>query len=968
LLCLESKEKELVSNVLKSYGGNLHRNDGLDQPDQSSDEDYSDDEEEGEDGYRQGGYHPVNIGDKFNNNRYIVIEKLGWGHFSTVWMCYDKKKSTPEDPVFAAMKVQKSASHYREAALDEIELLRCVSEATVSPAVAKENNGIIPFDPHIVNLYDHFDHTGPHGKHVCMVFEMLGENLLKIIKKYDYQGIPIPVVKNFTRQICIALDFLHRHCKIIHTDLKPENILICISPKPSDMERVMSLVAGNQLTTNKQPTNGKSKKKKSTTGANLAGTLPAPDANLQGMTEGMEKMMMDDKGGIMSAEQRKKLKKKMKKKRQQQTKKEAKKNAGRRKTRSKQNSTKRVIENSIDNDQANLEMLLMERDSVRINQSDSIPSTLPASTSTIEQNDRVQESIPGDSEQPQFRSEREETKIQDLEELVREGNIAPSKLFRSTVFSHLNFDTRGASVEEFERLLPVDYCNNTTSKYDQIEIVPKESYFPPSDVFAASIPMVTTLDRLVDLFGLPFNADISANSSDPEIMELEWFCRLSQSNANEDGDEDNDVPNQDSDDDVMTFSIRTAGQRIDYLGGLIASCVISADILNSSEWGIKMNDRIIIFELIHHAAMSEYLIHFIESNLTGFHFCSHFDFSNIFMDDEDADILYFAKQLCNHPMSTALPSVEQMGEEKDYFVDRDRRQHNPSLTRGRHDNDRHKGEMILQGGTIIGVDMEYLLRCVSKVSNSESVLDDIEIEEILIRVRPLDVRMRTFIGDVDTLQFMEEEFLQLSHKRGDRVGLDDGDLSDQDSVQNINNPSSQSNSKESQAKRQAMEKMSGLYVDTKVKVVDMGNACWTHKHFTEEIQTRQYRAPEVLVGAGYDTPADIWSLGCIVFELLTGDLMFDPHSGKTWNREEDHLALIIELLGNFPRSLLAEAKKSNEYFNRNGELKHIHNLNYWGLKDVLVEKYKFSPADAAEITDFLEPIMEVSVFVYYHEF
>ncbi len=147
---------------------------------------------------------------------------------------------------------------------------------------------------------------------------------------------------------------------------------------------------------------------------------------------------------------------------------------------------------------------------------------------------------------------------------------------------------------------------------------------------------------------------------------------------------------------------------------------------------------------------------------------------------------------------------------------------------------------------------------------------------------------------------------------------------------------------------------------SRVKVVDMGNACWTHKHFTEVIQTRQYRAPEVLISAGYDTPADMWSLGCIIFELLTGDLMFDPHSGKTWNREEDHLALILELLGTFPRSLLAEGKKTSEFFNRNGELKHIHNLNYWGLRDVLVEKYKFSPSDASDIADFLEPIMEVS--------
>ncbi len=36
-----------------------------------------------------GGYHPVRIGEKFKNGRYVVLRKLGWGHFSTVWLVHD---------------------------------------------------------------------------------------------------------------------------------------------------------------------------------------------------------------------------------------------------------------------------------------------------------------------------------------------------------------------------------------------------------------------------------------------------------------------------------------------------------------------------------------------------------------------------------------------------------------------------------------------------------------------------------------------------------------------------------------------------------------------------------------------------------------------------------------------------------------------------------------------------------------
>lgn len=50
----------------------------------------------------------------------------------------------------------------------------------------------------------------------------------------------------------------------------------------------------------------------------------------------------------------------------------------------------------------------------------------------------------------------------------------------------------------------------------------------------------------------------------------------------------------------------------------------------------------------------------------------------------------------------------------------------------------------------------------------------------------------------------------------------------------------------------------------KCKIADLGNACWTYKHFTEDIQTRQYRCLEVLVGSPYCTAADIWSTACMV--------------------------------------------------------------------------------------------------------
>lgn len=177
------------------------------------------DEEDYED-YCKGGYHPVTVGETFKDGRYEVIRKLGWGHFSTVWLSRDNETNQ-----HVALKVVRSASHYTETALDEIKLLQRIVAASQSH----------PGKAHVVQLLDSFEHKGPNGLHVCMVFEVLGENLLGLIKRYNHRGIPMALVKQITKQVLLGLDYLHRECGIIHTDLKPENVLIEIG----DVEQIV---------------------------------------------------------------------------------------------------------------------------------------------------------------------------------------------------------------------------------------------------------------------------------------------------------------------------------------------------------------------------------------------------------------------------------------------------------------------------------------------------------------------------------------------------------------------------------------------------------------------------------------------------------------------------------------------------------------------------------------------------------
>lgn len=83
-----------------------------------------------------------------------------------------------------------------------------------------------PGKDHVAQLIDHFDIKGPAGNHVCMVFELLGRNIADQATTAQIQRLPSRVVKQITRQLLEALDFIHTECQVIHTDISPQNICI----------------------------------------------------------------------------------------------------------------------------------------------------------------------------------------------------------------------------------------------------------------------------------------------------------------------------------------------------------------------------------------------------------------------------------------------------------------------------------------------------------------------------------------------------------------------------------------------------------------------------------------------------------------------------------------------------------------------------------------------------------------------
>lgn len=529
--------------------------------------------------YKQGGYHPVAIGDLFKDGRYQIVRKLGWGHFSTVWLAKDHHNNMN----YVALKVVRAAPHYTETALDEIRILKRVKTADPDH----------PGMEYIVNLYDDFVHEGPNGKHICMVFEVLGENLLSLIRRYNHKGVPITIVKQIAKQTLLALDYLHRRCGIIHTDLKPENILIHIA----DVDKLIEAVTASEEQARRMSAPA-SKTSKGRTRSIVTGSQPLPSPLKCSLSVASVPFIPYVKESTGSASTM---------------------NSG----------TSTTL-------------------------SDSSAFSAPGLTSTDEQRQHSLDATAG-------------------------GESPVSTLFKP------GWKSSSSTANEAFR---------------EEQKAANSNFMRPGS--PAQIPSI-----------------VYSNSGKPENLDAR---NGASANANAD---------------------------------------------------ININDQ--------------------------------------------------------RPNGFAVSPNH-------------------------------------------------------------------------LSVNPQDVKYRRRSTGVTAL---ENELVT-------------------------------------------------------VKIADLGNACWVDHHYTNDIQTRQYRAPEVILGCQWGAAVDIWSIACIIFELITGDYLFEPQTGKHYTKEDDHIAQIMELLGPLPLSLLLSGQMTRQYFTQRGHLRHIHKLRPWGLFDVLKDKYHFSEEQSQKLCEFLLPMLALS--------
>ena len=121
----------------------------------------------------------------------------------------------------------------------------------------------------------------------------------------------------------------------------------------------------------------------------------------------------------------------------------------------------------------------------------------------------------------------------------------------------------------------------------------------------------------------------------------------------------------------------------------------------------------------------------------------------------------------------------------------------------------------------------------------------------------------------------------------------------------------------------------------KIVLTDFGSNVKINELDDEEIQTRYYRAPEVILGMHYTEKIDIWSIGCILYEICTGRILFDPDKDKDFSRDFHHLFLIEEVCGKIPSEVIKRSPRRKEFFNKKNRLNCKKEINKIDLESLI---------------------------------
>ncbi|KAJ0255707.1 Protein kinase superfamily protein [Hirschfeldia incana] len=146
------------------------------------------------------------------------------------------------------------------------------------------------------------------------------------------------------------------------------------------------------------------------------------------------------------------------------------------------------------------------------------------------------------------------------------------------------------------------------------------------------------------------------------------------------------------------------------------------------------------------------------------------------------------------------------------------------------------------------------------------------------------------------------------------------------------------------------------YSRCEIKVIDLGSSCFETDHLCSYVQSRSYRAPEVILGLPYDKKIDVWSLGCILAELCTGNVLFQNDSPASL------LARVMGIIGSIDHEMLRKGRDSHKYFTKNRML-YERNQESSRLEYLIPKRTSLRhrlPMGDQGFTDFVAHLLEIN--------
>ncbi|CAN6998573.1 unnamed protein product [Brassica oleracea var. botrytis] len=142
-----------------------------------------------------------------------------------------------------------------------------------------------------------------------------------------------------------------------------------------------------------------------------------------------------------------------------------------------------------------------------------------------------------------------------------------------------------------------------------------------------------------------------------------------------------------------------------------------------------------------------------------------------------------------------------------------------------------------------------------------------------------------------------------------------------------------------------------------IKGINLGSSCFETDHLCLYVQSRSYRAPEVILGLAYDKKIDVWSLGCILAELCTGNVLFQNDSPASL------LARVIGIIGSIDHEMLTKGRDSHKYFTKNRML-YERNQESSRLEYLIPKRTSLRhrlPMGDQGFTDFVGHLLEINL-------